>query len=106
MSASELFETVTAKVNSTPALPLSEDVKLKLYGHFKRATVGTTQESNSSAPSIFNIVAKKKWNAWVACDGMTKEESMIGYVKLVAGIDCDLGKESQALLDEYEQKQN
>lgn len=105
MSVSELFETVTAKVKTSPALPLTEDLKLKLYGMFKRSTVGTTTESGETAPSMFNIIGKKKWNAWVACDEMTQEESMMGYVKLVAGIDCDLGRETTELLNDFESKQ-
>lgn len=104
MSTTELFETVTAKVKATPALPLSESLKLQLYGRYKRATVGTTADSKEAAPSLFNIVARKKWNAWVACDNMKKEESMIDYVKLVATIDCPLGKEASELLNDYEGK--
>ncbi len=101
-STEELFKTVTSKVKSSSALPLNEDLKLKLYGYYKRSTVGSAKESGESAPSLFQIVAKKKWNAWAACDEMEKEESMLNYVKLVAGIDCDLGRETRDMLDEFE----
>ncbi len=106
MSTSELFETVTSKVKNSPPLPLSESLKLKLYGLYKRSVVGTTTEANESAPSFLNIVARKKWNAWLECNGMSQEESMLGYVKLVADIDCDLGRETRELLNDFETKKH
>ena len=106
MSLQELFETVVNKVNSSPALPMAEIHKLKLYGYYKRITVGTTAESGEDEPSIFNIVGKKKRRAWVECDDMTKDECMLGYVKIIASIeDAELGKDAAKLLEEFEAKQ-
>ena len=105
MPVSEMFEMVTTKVKALKSLPLSGNVKLRLYGLYKGATLGTAKQSNESAPLPINIVGRKKWKAWTACDGISKEECQLGYVlKLVTEIDCELGKEACMLLKDFEIK--
>jgi glycerone phosphate O-acyltransferase len=111
-SIQTVFETVTTMVqNSSPPLALPDELKLSLYGLYKRSTIGTTtmNEYEYPPPSRWNIVANRKYQAWVECNGLNEHESMIGYVELVAGLDCDLGRECQVILleilEEKEQQQ-
>uniref|UniRef100_A0A1Y1LZJ2 ACB domain-containing protein n=1 Tax=Photinus pyralis TaxID=7054 RepID=A0A1Y1LZJ2_PHOPY len=64
-------------------IELSTDDLLELYGYFKIAVgFDITKES---APSMFNVSAKKKWNSWKAKvdKGTTEEEAQEEYIKLV-----------------------
>ena len=61
-------------------------VLLRLYGLYKRAT-GETAPAKS--PSSFQVVAKKKWEAWHAVDSLTQEEARVAYIRLVASLSGD-----------------
>lgn len=50
---------------------------LEFYGLYKQATVG---KCNTSKPSMFNLQAKAKWNAWNSLGDMTKAKAMEMYV--------------------------
>ena len=112
ISIHSIFQTVTSMVqSSSPPLPLSDDIKLQLYGLYKRTTVGTTtteytdnnndNDDSHQPPSRWNVVAYRKYQAWLACDYLTQEESMIQYVELISSLDCDLGKQCLDLLQQF-----
>ena len=65
---------------NTSVLP--DSVKLKLYGYYKVAT----EESSptQSCPSIFNVVARAKYNAWIkaADECSSASQAMESYVSL------------------------
>ena len=69
-----LFEAAQEAVKSLPSL--DDTSKLKLYAHYKQATVGPAQ---GSRPSIFNQVARAKWDAWSQLGSMSATEAKRGY---------------------------
>ncbi|XP_046408551.1 acyl-CoA-binding domain-containing protein 6 [Ischnura elegans] len=77
----ESFEHAASLVRSLSA-KLDTEVLLKLYAHYKQATVGPCQ-SSSSFTSWFGP-NKMKQDAWKSLGGMSKEEAMRGYICLVA----------------------
>jgi len=54
---------------------------LELYSYFKQATEGDVA---GSQPGPFDFVARAKYDAWQARQGMSQDVAMKGYVKLVA----------------------
>eukprot|EP00759_Apiculatamorpha_spiralis_P040721 PhF_6_TR39600/c0_g1_i1/m.58680 len=58
----------------------TNDEKLLYYALFKQSTVG---DCTQPKPSMFNIVAFKKWESWANVKGMTKEQAMQQYVETV-----------------------
>ncbi|CAJ1385632.1 unnamed protein product [Effrenium voratum] len=58
---------------------LDDRNKLRLYAHYKQATVGPAQ---GSRPSIFQQVARAKWDAWAELASMSKTDAMQGYCLL------------------------
>ncbi len=50
---------------------------LKLYSFFKQATDG---DVSGDAPGMFDLVAKKKYEAWSKLAGMSKDDAMKGYI--------------------------
>ena len=74
------FENAVRSLNSIKQEPTSE-IKLKLYGLYKQATVGNA--SSEKIPSSFNIIAYSKYKAWANFQDMNKEEAKASYVKLV-----------------------
>ncbi|KAI7881843.1 ACBP-domain-containing protein [Lichtheimia hyalospora FSU 10163] len=65
---------------STHNIKLSDDEKLKLYGLYKQTTVG---DCNIAKPSLFQFVARAKWDAWNGLNGMSKDEAAETYVQRV-----------------------
>ena len=56
---------------------------LKLYALFKQASVGDAQ---GERPSMGDMIARAKWDAWHALNGTPKEDAMQQYVELVADL--------------------
>lgn len=50
---------------------------LKLYSLYKQATDG---DVSGDAPGMFDLVAKKKYEAWSNIKGMSSEDAMNGYI--------------------------
>ncbi|WP_037585243.1 acyl-CoA-binding protein [Stenoxybacter acetivorans] len=50
---------------------------LKLYAFYKQATSG---DAGDEKPSMFDLVAKKKYEAWGKIKGMSKDEAMQQYI--------------------------
>ncbi|XP_071444116.1 acyl-CoA-binding domain-containing protein 6 [Hetaerina americana] len=80
---SESFEHAASLVRSLSS-KLDTKVLLKLYAHYKQATVGPCQ-SSSSFTSWFGP-NKMKQDAWRSLGGMSKEAAMQGYICLVASL--------------------
>lgn len=59
------------------------EVKLKLYGLFKQASVG---DCNTPKPGFTDLVNKYKWNAWSSLKSMSASEAEKSYVSLVEEI--------------------
>lgn len=56
------------------------DMKLKLYAHYKQATHGDVA---GDKPGFTDFVNRAKYEAWAKLKGLSKDEAMAAYVKLV-----------------------
>lgn len=75
-----LFEQAVANSKNIPEKP-GNDMLLKLYAFYKQSTEGDVNVDQPSNP--FDFVAKAKYNAWEALNGMSKESAMQEYIDLV-----------------------
>lgn len=111
----ELFDNVIAAVNAStlPPVPVSNDRKLRLYGLFKRITVGKLNDSddgNSSEPRptkpsrFLNPVAYYKYEAWGKCDDMTVPDAIMEYVRYIASEDNEVGRSCAEMIKAFEEK--
>ncbi|XP_058475142.1 acyl-CoA-binding protein-like [Solea solea] len=75
----DLFDTAVEEVKVLKQRPEKLEM-IELYGLYKQATVG---DVNIEYPGMFDFMAKGKWNAWNAKKGVSREEAMDMYVKLV-----------------------
>jgi diazepam-binding inhibitor (GABA receptor modulating acyl-CoA-binding protein) len=62
------------------------DMKLKLYAHYKQATEG---DVTGEKPGFTDFVNRAKYEAWAKLKGMPTEKAMEGYVKLVERVSRD-----------------
>jgi diazepam-binding inhibitor (GABA receptor modulator, acyl-CoA-binding protein) len=56
------------------------DMKLKLYAHYKQATDG---DVTGERPGFTDFVNRAKYDAWAKIKGMSKDDAMTAYVKFV-----------------------
>jgi diazepam-binding inhibitor (GABA receptor modulating acyl-CoA-binding protein) len=56
------------------------DLKLKLYAHYKQATEGDVK---GEKPGFTDFVNRAKYEAWAKLKGTSSEEAKKAYVKLV-----------------------
>ena len=56
------------------------DMKLKLYAHYKQATEG---DVTGDKPGFTDFVNRAKYEAWAKLKGTSSEEAMKAYIKLV-----------------------
>jgi len=73
------FEAASANVLKAAKDP-GNDLKLKLYAHYKQATEGDVQ---GEKPGFTDFVNRAKYEAWAKLKGMGAEDAMTAYVKLV-----------------------
>lgn len=80
-----LQEDFDVAAEEAKALPdnTSNDDKLSLYALFKQSTVG---DVNTARPGIFDPKGRAKWDAWEKKKGLSQEEAMKEYIKLVADL--------------------
>lgn len=76
------FDKAVALVSAGKLKKLSTDERLKLYGLYKRATVGPC---DTARPKL-DIVAGAKWDAWKAVSNMSTDEAIAEYVKFVLSL--------------------
>jgi diazepam-binding inhibitor (GABA receptor modulating acyl-CoA-binding protein) len=62
------------------------DLKLKMYAHFKQATEGDVA---GDKPGFTEFVARAKYEAWAKLKGMSGDDAMKAYIKLVERITRD-----------------
>jgi acyl-CoA-binding protein len=56
------------------------ELKLKLYAHYKQATEGDVK---GEKPGFTDFVNRAKYEAWAKLKGMGADDAMTAYVKLV-----------------------
>ena len=56
------------------------DLKLKLYAHYKQATEGDVR---GEKPGFADFVNRAKYEAWAKLKGMSADDAMTAYIKLV-----------------------
>jgi len=56
------------------------DMKLRLYAHYKQATEGDVK---GEKPGFTDFVNRAKYEAWAKLKGTSPDEAMKAYVKLV-----------------------
>jgi diazepam-binding inhibitor (GABA receptor modulating acyl-CoA-binding protein) len=56
------------------------DMKLKLYAHYKQATEGDVK---GDRPGFMDFVGGAKYEAWSKLKGMDEDTAMKAYIKLV-----------------------
>jgi acyl-CoA-binding protein len=64
-------------------LDLDLNDKLHMYGLFKQATIG---DVNTQIPSLFQVMERKKWEAWDYFKGKQKSSAMNDYVEYYLNI--------------------
>ena len=75
----QAFESAAAAASNLSQDPGNE-VKLKLYGLYKQATVG---DAGGKRPGVFDPVGRAKFDAWAQLAGTTPEDAKREYVHLV-----------------------
>jgi diazepam-binding inhibitor (GABA receptor modulator, acyl-CoA-binding protein) len=56
------------------------DMKLRLYAHFKQGTEG---DVSGDKPGFTDFVGRAKYDAWAKLKGMSQDDAQAAYVKLV-----------------------
>ena len=73
------FDAAAAAVKKAKSDP-GNDMKLKLYAHYKQATDGDVA---GDKPGFTDFVNRAKYEAWAKLKGTPAEKAMEGYIKLV-----------------------
>jgi diazepam-binding inhibitor (GABA receptor modulating acyl-CoA-binding protein) len=73
------FEAASQAVTKAKNDP-GNDMKLKLYAHFKQATEG---DVSGTQPGFMDFVGRAKYDAWAKLKGTGKDDAMKAYIKLV-----------------------
>jgi acyl-CoA-binding protein len=79
------FDAAAAAVLKAKKDP-GNDLKLKLYAHYKQATEGDVQ---GEKPGFTDFVNRAKYEAWAKLKGMSADEAMGAYIKLVDRVTRD-----------------
>ncbi len=75
----KLFEKAAKDVTKAKTDP-GNDMKLRLYAHFKQATEG---DVTGERPGFTDFAGRAKFDAWTKIKGMSTEDAQKAYVKLV-----------------------
>ncbi|MDQ3027462.1 MAG: acyl-CoA-binding protein [Pseudomonadota bacterium] len=73
------FDAASAAILKAKKDP-GNDMKLKLYAHYKQATDGDVA---GDKPGFTEFVNRAKYEAWAKLKGTPAEKAMEGYIKLV-----------------------
>lgn len=73
------FEKATKDVTKAKSDP-GNDMKLRLYAHFKQSTEGDVA---GDKPGFTDFVGRAKYDAWAKLKGMSSDDAMKAYIKLV-----------------------
>lgn len=77
----ERFESAQEAVTRLPARP-DDETLLELYSYFKQATEGDRRR-RGGRPGAFEFVARAKYDAWQAHEGVKGDAAMRAYIKLM-----------------------
>lgn len=80
MSLSDEFNAAVSQSKQLTQRPTNEEL-LELYALFKQSTEG---DVSGERPGGFDFKAIAKYDAWTEKKGISKEEAMQQYVKLVS----------------------
>jgi len=75
----KLFDKAVKDVTKAKNDP-GNDMKLRLYAHFKQATDGDVV---GDKPGFTDFVGRAKYDAWTKLKGMSQEDAQKAYAKLV-----------------------
>ncbi len=73
------FEKATKDVTKAASDP-GNDMKLRLYAHFKQSTEGDVA---GDKPGFTDFVGRAKYDAWAKLKGTSSDDAMKAYIKLV-----------------------
>jgi len=73
------FDTAAAAVLKAKKDP-GNDMMLRLYAHYKQATEGDVA---GEKPGFTDFINRAKYEAWAKLKGMSADDAMKAYVKLV-----------------------
>ena len=73
------FDSAAAAVLKAKKDP-GNDLKLRLYAHYKQATEGDVA---GEKPGFTDFVNRAKYEAWAKLKGMGADDAMKAYIKLV-----------------------
>jgi diazepam-binding inhibitor (GABA receptor modulator, acyl-CoA-binding protein) len=79
MDLKSQFDQAVADSKNLPERPSNETL-LQLYSLYKQSTEG---DVNGEAPTMFDFVAKAKYEAWSSIKGKSKDVAMQDYISLV-----------------------
>jgi len=83
------FKKAVHYIRNAPAQESSNEQKLKVYGLYKQAAIG---DNTTAQPWSVQFEASAKWNAWTANKGMSKEDAMKAYAKILDDGDANWEK--------------
>ncbi len=75
----KLFDKAVKDVTKAKSDP-GNDMKLRLYAHFKQATDG---DVTGDRPGFTDFVGRAKFDAWTKIKGLSQEDAQKAYIKLV-----------------------
>ncbi|KAH8261710.1 hypothetical protein KR044_002738, partial [Drosophila immigrans] len=78
------FRLATTHVMAKANVYAAKDL-LDLYGLYKQATEGVCA---TSRPSMLQMTARSKWNAWQSLGAMTKAQAQAAYIEKLHNIDA------------------
>ncbi|WP_058615462.1 MULTISPECIES: acyl-CoA-binding protein [Tepidimonas] len=73
------FDTALQRVKTLTQRP-DNNTLLQLYALYKQATEG---DNTTPKPSLTDVVARAKWDAWNKLKGVAREDAMQRYAALV-----------------------
>jgi acyl-CoA-binding protein len=73
------FEKAAEDVKKAKKDP-GNDMKLRLYAHFKQGSEGDVK---GDKPGFTDFVGRAKYDAWAKIKGMSQDDAMKAYIKLV-----------------------
>ena len=82
MDKSELdikFEKCVGMIRNGPEKKTTDDVKLQFYSLYKQATEGNC---HLKQPWAIQVIARAKWDAWKALEGMIADDAKRKYIEL------------------------
>jgi len=79
MENSSQFINATLVVKKLKSTPNNEQL-CSLYGLYKQATIGN---NTTTKPSMFDLKANSKWNAWMSYKDLSTYDAEVKYITLV-----------------------